>query len=466
MAGSGNNYVDVDDQISPAEEKRRRAFSGGVSREGDDSSDGSAYNMDRIEVRDGYPVRYKCLDAIQEQVDADFLQVSFKYEMVVPKDSSVASNLRALEWSILWNIVKDIGLNRCDFTKQSLVFDRTVAAVAQRGGNGLRRMQTDADGADAAPSYILSLTSDGEDTVDRDIGSCRYTQSIESSAVCIPVEGSMQILYTGYKPELVEEFLLEEIRRVMFTTMMRVEDVQGVTFVGQEVPDAASAPTTGGNRDTAVSPNGLLVSVSIGLAVVIVIALFVTVALRRKRKRAFQTKGLEGKEIGPDLQEVPTTSTDASEAKPENPELHKLSESSDEPWEPLQPPMDVEKDGVIHSVQPGVAPTSVYLASTRQRKRKKGKMKKKKSLRERASAAPLGIDSIPEADGDFNSALYDLESPESEDSVSSEEEGEDDDQRVSSPIPSLPNASPPTSPHIFYSASSTSPERSPERADW
>jgi hypothetical protein len=273
----------------------------------------------------------------------------------------------------------------------------------------------------------------------------------------------MQVLYSGYKPELVEQFLLEEVRSVMLTSLVRVEDVQGVTFVGQELPDVAADTSIGGNRDSAVSPSGLLVSVSIGLAAVLVIALFVTLALRRKKRHAFQSKGQVGKEIdGPDLEEVPTTSTDASETKPENTDLNQISEASDEPWEPLQPPMDVEKDGVIHSVQPGVPPTSVYLASTRQRKRKKGRMKKKKSLRERASAAPFGIDSIPEADGDFSSALYGLESPESEYSVSSGDEGEDNDQRAISPTGSLPNASPPLSPHIFYSASATSPER----ADW
>jgi hypothetical protein len=151
-------------------EKRRRAFSGAASEEGYDSSDGSAYNKDRIEVRNGYPVRYKCLNAIQEQVDADLMQISFKYEMVVPQDSSVATNLRALEWSILWNIVQEIGLNRCDFTKQSTAFEKTMAIVAQRGGNGLRKMQTDVEGADMPPSYILSLTSDREDAMDRDIG--------------------------------------------------------------------------------------------------------------------------------------------------------------------------------------------------------------------------------------------------------------------------------------------------------
>ena len=158
-------------QLALAVVKRRRAFSGASVSQGEhDSSDGSAYNKDRIEVRNGYPIRYKCLDAVEGQVDADWMQVFFKYEMVVSKDSGMAENLRALEWSILWSIVQEIGLNRCDFSKQSAVFENSMAKVANQGGNRLRRLQTDVQSAGAPPSFILSLTSDGEDTMDRDAG--------------------------------------------------------------------------------------------------------------------------------------------------------------------------------------------------------------------------------------------------------------------------------------------------------
>lgn len=265
----------------------------------------------------------------------------------------------------------------------------------------------------------------------------------------------MQLLYTGNQTELVEEFLLEEVRMAMSSTLVLVKDVRGVTFVGTELPAAAADTTLVGNRGSAASSSGLLVSVSIGLVAVIVLSILVGIALSRSKRRAAQVKGQAGKEIeAHDLDEVPTTSTDSSESKPQRTGVVQLPQASDDPWEPLQPAMDVEHDGVIYSVQPVVPPSSVYLASTRPRKRKKGGMRRKKSLRERASAAPFGIESIPEADGDFNSALYDLESPDSECTASSDDE--DDDQLVASHTATLPNTSPRHSPLIFYSTS-TSP---------
>ena len=247
---------------------------------------------------------------------------------------------------------------------------------------------------------------------------------------------------------------------MMSTNLVRVEDVQGVTYVGQALPNVAEDTTIGGSRGSAVSSTGLLVSVSIGLVAVVILAFLVGMAFSRNKRRAAQIKGQAGKAtVTHDLDEVPTTSSDSSEAFPKVTGIAQRPETENEPWEPLQPPMDVEQDGVIYTVQPVVPPASVYLASTRQRKRKKKGMKRKTSLRERVSVAPLGIDSIPEADGDFNSALYDLESPESEYTVSSDDE--DDEQRVSSPPTNLPDLSPPNSPFIFYSAST-----SPERAEW
>jgi hypothetical protein len=82
--------------------------------------------------------------------------------------------------------------------------------------------------------------------------------------------------------------------------------------------------------------------------------------------------------------------------------------------------MDVEYNGVIFPVQPGVTSLRTALPPLASESARKGGKKKKKSLRERVSLAPSGIESIPEGDGDFHSALYDIETPDSECSSSDE----------------------------------------------
>jgi hypothetical protein len=137
-----------------------------------DSQDGGDNNesSERIEIRNGYPVRFKCLDVAPEaSVDANLLTVYFDYELTMPRDSAstFTENMQALEWSVLWNIVDTIGLGKCDFEKQ------TLAMSSQQGPSRRKvrtRRLTQDDGLDSSPSYILSMTSDPEDEIDTDSG--------------------------------------------------------------------------------------------------------------------------------------------------------------------------------------------------------------------------------------------------------------------------------------------------------
>jgi hypothetical protein len=145
-------------------DRRRRAFSGADDEyiRNNDELDINAYDKDRIEIRNGYPVRYKCLDirlnlGEGEQVVANLMIVKFNYEVVMLKDSDFGANMRALEWSILWILVQILGLNRCDLTKQRDALEEAKSFMIQQEGDGnrFRSLTTNFDILNSTSSYVL-----------------------------------------------------------------------------------------------------------------------------------------------------------------------------------------------------------------------------------------------------------------------------------------------------------------------
>ena len=279
---------------------------------------------------------------------------------------------------------------------------------------------------------------------------CKLSPTIDESTVCVPMKGSMQATYTGNQHDLTEQFLLNEVKSVMSSSMMLVEDVQSVTYVGDRSNEGVDG-VLGENHSNA-EHFVLGSSVSVGVVVMAMVVLFVGLALGRKRRRVLKDKTdfAEENEV-PDLGLAETTSCDSSDfwlaettscdssenaiagdsdiAHIESGEARKavyppMGESR-ESRKAVYPPMEAEQDRIMF-VQPAEPSTSVYLASTRQRTRKKRRKKKTNSLRERVSVAPSGIESIPEVDGDVNSSIYDREAEEldSEYSLSSDDEEE------------------------------------------
>lgn len=159
-----------------AEQRTRRAAPSDWTNDSQEDGEGHSESSERIEIRNGYPVRFKCMDAaITQSLDANLLQVSYDYELSIARNSasSFKKNMRAFEWSVLWNVVDEIGLGKCDFSQQTL-------ALATGGSNdgirrrGRRRRRTqqlsDVASLDTEPSYILSMASDAEDVMDVDTG--------------------------------------------------------------------------------------------------------------------------------------------------------------------------------------------------------------------------------------------------------------------------------------------------------
>jgi hypothetical protein len=171
----------------------RLLFSGeGDGEQSEDSSDGNWYDKDRIEIRHGYPVRYKCLNSLhrigihnqENVVDAHLMQLDFEYEMVITSGSSESAteNARAIEWSILWNIVQGIGLHRCDFEKQK---DALAYLIANKDGKGQRfRRSQEFSPTNSSSSYILSLATGDNGDSDLNRGKAYENDNVKFTLDC------------------------------------------------------------------------------------------------------------------------------------------------------------------------------------------------------------------------------------------------------------------------------------------
>mmetsp|Transcript_30901 Transcript_30901/g.51063 ORF Transcript_30901/g.51063 Transcript_30901/m.51063 type:complete len:552 (-) Transcript_30901:194-1849(-) len=499
------------------DERSRRTALSDWTNDSQDPNDPSTNGKsgDRIEIRNGYPVGFKCLDAAAASLTTttttttdnnDYvvtsLQVPFDYELTMARNSASTfpENMRAFEWSVLWNVVEAIGLSKCDFTKQQTALVRKVdaaTAVDENDNHRSRRrqrrraqQQSDVVGLDSPPSYILSMTSDAEDEIDTKTVFCQFSGETDPSNVCVPMKGAMTIMFTGTQPEMMERFVLEEVQDVMGQGIVLVADIQSATYVGDRASrnreivqrgadDGASQlrDVDNNNGSSFSSGIGLGISVCVGVVAASVLVLLVglsllrTKRLRRVRELEKSTRHeLDAGGAFPDLEKQITTTSSASFEGHQNGAAVAfasvavkniaLTESSE--FIADSQPAIVEQDGIlfVQSTPNNNNIQSVYLASKRQRKRKKGGGKKRKnSLRERVSMAPSGIEPIPEMDGDFESALCDKERYDASWSSGEEEDSNSNREGVISPtgfpFPTtsphhLPNASPTAAPLIFF----------------
>jgi hypothetical protein len=141
-------------RTTPTNEERARRleqskWNGNVQGATNDSAEFRA----SVRIVDGYPVEYSCLDdPRQGKVHGDQvsqLEIEFDYEMVTIVDADVIESIRSLEWSLLWNVARNMGLHNCNVRKQQepLLED------------GIRHLI-------APDSYVVGLSSLELDTVD------------------------------------------------------------------------------------------------------------------------------------------------------------------------------------------------------------------------------------------------------------------------------------------------------------
>ena len=120
-------------------------------------------------VRDenNYPILYSCEDEVPLAVPSETV-TWFDFEASFDKSMDVAETVRSLEWMFLENIVDAIGLDKCNFSKQTTsltgVRRRTneAASTSNRRDHNLRRRTSEVPLLEF-PSLITALSSGPSD---------------------------------------------------------------------------------------------------------------------------------------------------------------------------------------------------------------------------------------------------------------------------------------------------------------
>jgi hypothetical protein len=281
--------------------------------------------------------------------------------------------------------------------------------------------------------------------------SCQLSMGVTAPSICLPMKGSMQVIYMGDQQDMIKKYLRFEIQYYMSTDLVLLEDVTSVTFIKydpQEKMDTLDASSVTPSNSISL---GFLVSVSVGLVAVIMGIFFVALAIRRRKQQNQDTRDLTV-EVEDDqkvewevLSDLRTSGSKDTSRGIESP---KSRDYNEEAWEPLQPEMEMGENELGIPVQKNSSPTSI--SSSKRPKRKKIVKRRMNSLRERVATAPsVGIEPILEVDGDSNSSHYNLETAESEDILSSEDENDDSGPIFESPPRSFPESSTPTTHQIL-----------------
>eukprot|EP00540_Astrosyne_radiata_P003710 CAMPEP_0116845308 /NCGR_PEP_ID=MMETSP0418-20121206/13188_1 /TAXON_ID=1158023 /ORGANISM="Astrosyne radiata, Strain 13vi08-1A" /LENGTH=492 /DNA_ID=CAMNT_0004476391 /DNA_START=163 /DNA_END=1638 /DNA_ORIENTATION=+ len=372
--------------------QRRKAYTHDVTNDSKDGQDA------HILIKDGYPYQFSCLEFVDPKVTRHKLPLEFDYEVTMSAkgESTFDDNLRALEWSILWNVVRRLGLHKCDFKAQDLLFGQArVQQEARIGGVPQHRQLK-------TPPLVVSLNSDEADKEDGRVEKCSVPQQPNPDATgpdfCFPMNGFMSVEYVGDKPEKVRQLLLDMVADAMSSSRILVEDVVQVTYIGtRTVPAAAdvlSSPegSTGGLQ-ISVFGIGLLVSL-LAFVMSLILGFYVSHKVKRRRRRRTSFKNEMPYEITVPEGENSSLSGETSASPTEALQVAAMQGDTIHPSASLEPDgLMVESGSVSKS---GSGSGSVYLPSKRKRKLKKRK-KKKKALRQKVSMGPSsGIDTIHE----------------------------------------------------------------------
>lgn len=120
---------------------------------GQGATNDSAEYKATVRIVDGFPVEYSCLEDPREN-DLDEIYVreismTFNYEMLTRYSADAEKSIRSLEWSLLWNVARNLGLHNCNYRKQDPKFDtrRRLAAHSEE-------------------NYVVGLSSLGFDRID------------------------------------------------------------------------------------------------------------------------------------------------------------------------------------------------------------------------------------------------------------------------------------------------------------
>lgn len=180
----GSNDVDDDDDTDHDDDdnsdtlqqqqqrRQHRRMEWNVAN-GEVSNDSEDTLRTRISIEGNYPVLYTCADFADTAWLLEQQSMSFQYEVWLSTrgNTSFQDNMRALEWSILWNVVKKLDLHRCDFDRQrDVVAAKSQPSEDNNNNNNRRRLQgtttTTTTNTGKPSTLITALGSAGQDLVD------------------------------------------------------------------------------------------------------------------------------------------------------------------------------------------------------------------------------------------------------------------------------------------------------------
>lgn len=265
-----------------------------------------------VRIVDGFPVEYSCRDDPRDNniVESDLrpMELTFDYDMLTRQDADIEGSIRSLEWSLLWNAARNLGLHNCNFRKQRPALeeeddDAIGTSTSTIDSNNVRRQLFSQD-------YVVDLSSLEFDFIDPTADSCTLLEDDPTQGVptaCTPVVGRMTAHYTGDE-DTIRAYLMENIEMEMNSNRVRIEDVEDCRFVGDR--DALEASRIRVEIDSGNSSTNMAVVLSV---VVGVIAVGLALLVVRGRRRQQQLV-LDGED-----DDLPTTIATVAYQKPVRP---------------------------------------------------------------------------------------------------------------------------------------------------
>lgn len=270
-------YPKIEDQSH-----RRQQWNGNVQGATNDSGEYHA----AVRIVDGFPVEYSCLDDPRgndlDEVDVGKILVAFDYEMISRKNTDVEKSMRSLEWSLLWNVARNLGLHNCNYRKQDPEFD-TRRKLAR------------------SENYVVGLSSLEFDRVDHQTKRCTIlVNKAEEGTICTPMLGTMTAHFTGDR-DTVKKYLELNIEQEMNSRRVRIEEVKECRYIGDRSGLRANAST----RMTLDSKNNSTNLALVFGVLVGVVMLFFAILLARGRRSSEEAVVLDDGEID-DNEQMPS----------------------------------------------------------------------------------------------------------------------------------------------------------------
>ncbi|CAB9518747.1 expressed unknown protein [Seminavis robusta] len=225
-----------------------------------------------VRIVDGFPVEYSCRDdprqkSFQDDANLTKISINFDYEMVTMKNARVLESIRSLEWSLLWNVARNMGLHNCNYRKQEPLSD------------GERHLSSE--------NYVVGLSSLELDDVDHNIDKCTFLTSPQKGLVCTPMVGRMTAHFIGDK-STIRSYLEHNIKKELNSKRVQIEQVKECHFVGDR--SSLLQPLANVREELHSRSSTMNLALVFGaIAAAIVLSLAILMARGRKSRRRQHT---------------------------------------------------------------------------------------------------------------------------------------------------------------------------------